>query len=152
MMHWRTEHFNQTKHPPWRVTVQLPHRMEGKFMKKVLIVGIVMLCISQQSVTAQTTDDNQAEELKTSQIAFTYKRCLKERESEGYKKTYSQSEIDNYCGCFSVQINERVTMEEYQTAANDGTWQKHPVLKEVAKYCRKYLNLPDVTAIRKKKW
>src|SRR5215510_13811736 len=80
---------------------------------------------------SKTTDDNEAEEAKTSQIAFTYKRCLKERESEGYKKTYSQSEIDNYCGCFSVQINERVTMEEYKTATNDGTWQTHPVLKEV---------------------
>jgi hypothetical protein len=57
------------------------------------------------------------------------------------------------CGCFSVLIIERVTEEDYKAASQAQTWKNHPVMNEVYNYCRKkYLNLPDVTAIRKKEW
>jgi hypothetical protein len=108
-----------------------------------------------ESVSPQTNDDEAAkqaaEEVKTVNIQTTYKLCLGERSSEGSKKTYSQKEIDDYCGCFAVLINERVTNEEWQAELKAGTWAKNLKLLATTRYCReKYSNLPDVTAIKKK--
>jgi hypothetical protein len=101
-----------------------------------------------------TNDDAaKAEERKERQIATTYKSCLLTRSTDAWKRTYTQEEINNYCGCFSVIINERVSEQEWRAASAAGTWSEHPVLKEVTQYCtKKYYNLPDVTAIRKKQW
>ena len=103
--------------------------------------------------TAPKDDPAKQEERLSHTIATTYKRCLLERSGDGWKKTYTQEEINNYCGCFSVLINERVPDKEWKEAIAAGTWGQHPVLAEVTEYCsKKYYNLPDVTAIRKKKW
>jgi hypothetical protein len=96
---------------------------------------------------------SESEEEKTLLVQRTYKRCLKERDNDAWKRTFTQEETTNFCGCWSVLINDRMSQQEFNKATADGTWAQHPVPREVTKYCReKYGNLPDVTAIRKKKW
>jgi hypothetical protein len=108
---------------------------------------------NEATASPPVNNPDQEEKRMTQIIATTYKRCLLERSSDGWKKTYSKEEIDNYCGCFSVLINERVPENEWREAIAAGTWGKHPVLAEVTSYCTsKYMSLPDVSAIRKKKW
>jgi hypothetical protein len=98
-------------------------------------------------------DAERREELKTINTQSSYKRCLNDHASEGSKKTYSQKEIEDYCGCFAVLINERVTNAEWQSDLKAGRWEKNPKLIATNKYCRDtYKGLPDVTALKKRKW
>jgi hypothetical protein len=126
--------------------------MGGHIEMKFLTVTALALAVS-TAAFAQAVDDPAADEVKTRLVASSYKRCLNERTSEAWKKTYAQDEIDNFCGCFAVKINDAVTEEEWKADIAANRWQKNPKLIEVSAYCRnKYLNLPDVTALRKRKW
>jgi hypothetical protein len=120
-------------------------------MKRVAIpIAIAIGFVTSAQAEPPTTDE---ERRKTSEIASTYKRCLSERNNDEWKKTYTSDETENFCGCFSVLINDRVTVEEWKADVAAGIWQKNPKLIETSTYCKsKYMNLPDVTAIRKKKW
>ena len=98
-------------------------------------------------------DAERREEIKNINIQSSLKRCLNEHDNEGSKKTYSRKEIEDYCGCFAVLINERVTNDEWLANLKAGTWGKNPKLIATVKYCREtYKGLPDVKALRAKKW
>ena len=71
-------------------------------------------------------DAERREELKTINTQSSYKRCLNDHASEGSKKTYSQKEIEDYCGCFAVLINERVTNAEWLSDLKAGRSGKEP--------------------------
>jgi hypothetical protein len=49
----------------------------------------------------------------------------------------------DYCGCFAVLINERVTNAEWLSNLKAGRWEKNPKLIVTTKYCRDtYKGLP----------
>jgi hypothetical protein len=111
---------------------------------------LVALCILASPTIAHSQDDEKA---KTAYVAMNYKRCLATLFTDENKKTYTKDEMESYCGCWSVKIVDRVPAKEAAAATAAGTWQTLPALMEVTDYCRtKYMNLPDVTAIRNKQW
>ena len=98
------------------------------------------------SAAADTSDKDRL-------IARTYKRCLAQRDTDDFKTMKSQKETEDYCGCFSVLINERVPKEEWQADMKAGTWVNNPKLIATQNYCSdRYLNLPDVKSILERKW
>jgi hypothetical protein len=105
----------------------------------------------EEPVKDKAATDEEAERIKTQLVARTYKRCLLENEKS--KTIFTQTEIDNYCGCWSALINDRVPEAEWKADTAAGTWVTNPKKIETVKYCRdKYMPLPDVTEIRKRNW
>jgi hypothetical protein len=95
------------------------------------------------------------EDAKERLIAANLKTCLKQHDTAGFRRTYSPSEMNNFCSCQAVKNAEMVTLEDWQVANEAGDWPKEwqkTARAEVGKYCRKYLNVPDVKQIKDRKW
>jgi hypothetical protein len=86
------------------------------------------------------------------------KDCLDEtNKSEFVKRMWSQSDISNYCGCYSVSVSNIVTQEDlHYIMANHNQFPPgyiDRVINPTAEYCyKKYLPQPDVSDVLKKKW
>jgi hypothetical protein len=108
-------------------------------------------------VVKQETGTPISEEARDRLVAATYKRCIKNRnDSPGLVKTYSQSETEEYCGCFSTKTIALATPEILAAARelNTGNWPEstNKDIDEITRYCQKYLNIPDISNIKSKKW
>jgi hypothetical protein len=123
------------------------------FAAGLLLAQAGMAVAADQAQETPKTDAVLSEEIRDALTAASLKRCLRNRDTDGFKKTYKPEENNNYCNCFAVTIIDRTTQEDYTYFKTTGKWlQEGEQSREAHKYCLKYLNLPDVSAIRKKKW
>src|SRR5262245_3827391 len=86
-----------------------PQGKEEKVVRPMKLLLAMLVLVAAMSPARATNDD----ETKAVAIARTYKGCLARNSN---KKTYTKDEVENYCGCFSVLIEERVTDDEYSAA------------------------------------
>lgn len=131
-------------------------RRQGQFrnkdtliMRKFVLAAAAILLAS----TAGQAEKQLSEELKDNLTSRSLKRCLNQRDTVAYKRTFKPEEINNYCSCFAVTIINLTTQEDYDHNVATGKWLREAEdAQEADKHCRKYLNLPDVSKIRQKKW
>ena len=110
----------------------------------IAAVALGILAAAAASTQAKPLDEETAIRLTQKSM----KRCV-----ESYEKTYKPEEVNDYCGCWAVTIINMKTQEEYDAMIRNGEWPNSMKQRnEADRYCSKYLNLPDVTPIRKKKW
>jgi hypothetical protein len=92
------------------------------------------------------------EKLAIGITATTLKICLSGF-TELDKKTHTSDEIKNYCSCYAVTLVNKTTMAEYEIFKATNKWPDDMKERlESQAYCKKYLNLPDASEIRKKAW
>jgi hypothetical protein len=78
------------------------------------------------------------EATRTSFISAALKSCTAELNTDAYKRALSQTEISNYCGCFSVTAASLATLEDaYSTELSTDQWTR--LVIPAANYCKKYL-------------
>ena len=125
----------------------IPLAIRIKMMKMFTIAAAAFFAIA--SAQAKPLE----EELATNLTSSTLKTCFGVYNTDKNKRTYNPDEINNLCSCYSVTIINLTTQEEYDAWQADGKWPNDMKQKrEADRYCQKYLNLPDASAIRKKKW
>jgi hypothetical protein len=119
-------------------------------MTRLLLCTATILALS-----ASANAEPLSEETKERLTAANLKICLKKHDTPGHKRTYSPSEIRDFCSCQAVKTADATTKEIWEAANETGDFSTEStkiLVAEAVKYCRKYLNQPDVTEIRKRKW
>jgi len=120
-------------------------------MKAILTAALLAATL----VPARATPMDEA--TRTQFIGGAMKTCMQtNNSSEIVKRAWPQTDISNYCGCYSVTLSNSITEEDLTYLATTGGKFPPDVLdravKPAANYCSKYLPTPDVSGIKDKKW
>jgi hypothetical protein len=77
------------------------------------------------------------------------------RVEKSHFQIWSQTEISNYCGCYSATLANSYKQEDINLLASSGSNpsdMKVRLVDPAIGYCKKYLPLPDVSSIKNKAW
>ena len=88
---------------------------------------------------------------RTYYIAIWLKNCMVNTN----KRAWSEADITKYCNCAAVTLADKTTQValDFYMSTNQNTAEHATAKKVVQRYCaQKYLNLPDVSKIKDKKW
>jgi len=123
-------------------------------LKQLLFASAILLPIG-----AQATPMDEA--TRTDFIGGAMKGCMAEVNGNEMiqrileKRLWSQKDLSNYCGCYSVTAASKTRLEDINyvfTNGENSSEMNDRIVNPSAIYCKRYLPLVDVSDIKDKKW